>query len=308
MRIIDLQKKYRDTPASDLDLLLAAAIKKEKEFVYSHPEYPISIIHYLRFRWFIHLYKKGYSVAAITKHKEFYGLDFFVNKNVLIPRPDTELMVAEATKIMNYELRIKNDKTILIDVGTGSGCIPIAIMKTLAHKNINTFAIDISGSALMVAKKNAKKHNVKISFLRGNLLEPIIPRLGGAGLKARGGLVRPSLASEPPPTHPYPAQAGITIITANLPYLTEQQFQSESSIQREPKNALVAKNNGLALYEELFKQITKFKIYNLKFIILLEIDPAQTDKISKLIKTYLPDTKIETKKDLAGLYRLVKIF
>lgn len=259
----------------DLDLLKAHAINKPKEFLYSHPEYRLSIWEKLKLKYFLFLRQKGYSVAAITKHKEFYGLDFFVNKHVLIPRPDTELMVVEATRIMN-------DRTILIDIGTGSGCIPIAILKTLKHEPIKTLAVDISRSALRVAKKNATTHDVKIKFLQGNLLEPIIKNYS-----------------------PLLAPHSSIIITANLPYLTEQQFQEEPSIQQEPKIALVADKNGLVLYEELLQQV---KTADLNATIFLEIDPSQSEKISDLIKTNFPNAKFEIKKDLGGLDRLVKIF
>ncbi len=254
-----------------LDLLRAHAIKKPKEFLYSHPEYKLSFLESIYLKYFIFLYKKGYSVAAIVGHKEFYGLDFFVNKYVLIPRPDTELMVAEAIE----EIKKTNEKITLIDVGTGSGCIPISILKNLPE-SIQTYATDISNQALKVAQKNAKIHNVDIKFFQGNLLEPVLKQISDK-----------------------------IVITANLPYLTEQQFQSESSIQREPKNALVAKNDGLALYEGLLQQI---KTANLNTAVFLEIDPTQTEEISKLIKQYFPESKIEIKKDLSGLDRLVKIF
>ncbi|KKR35022.1 MAG: Release factor glutamine methyltransferase [Candidatus Magasanikbacteria bacterium GW2011_GWA2_40_10] len=300
MQIIDLQKKYQSIPTLNLELLLAAALHQTKEFIYTHPEYPISIIQYLRFRWFIHLYKQGYSIAVITKHKEFYGLDFFVNKNVLIPRPDTELMVAEAIEDIKYQV-LSSKETLLIDIGTGSGCIPIAILKTLTNKNINTFATDISRSALRVAKKNAKKHGVKINFLHGNLLEPVlsvIPATSGNPDNSTGYWIPNLIGND-----------NRVIITANLPYLTEQQFQQSPSIQKEPKIALTAENNGLALYEKLLKQITSL-ISNIKYPIsvFLEIDPSQTETIQKLIKQYLPNAITETKKDLNGLNRLVKIF
>ena len=302
MTIIDLQKKHPALTSFDLDLLLTAAIKKPKEFLYSHPEYRLSPWQRLRLKYFLFLQKKGYSVAAIAKHKEFYGLpagqaglDFFVNRHVLIPRPETELMVEEAAReITNVKLQMSNQiqnpnaKLILIDVGTGSGCVPISIFKTLQptptppKRGITLFATDISRSALRVAKKNAKNHRVNIKFLRGNLLQPILKKY--------------SLL----PT-PYSL-----IITANLPYLTEQQFQSEPSIQREPKIALVAEKNGLALYEELFKQIPLLPTPH-SLLLLLEIDPSQTEKISKLIKQYFPSANLAIKKDLAGRDRLVII-
>lgn len=280
-KIKEILNKFQILDQRDLEIFISEILDKDKSFVLSHWEYQLSLFQYLKLVYFIHLRKKGYSVASIIGHKEFYGLDFFVNKKVLIPRPETELIVEEVVDIMNNELRIKNDKTILIDVGTGSGCIPISILKNIKEP-IQTFAIDISKPALKVAKKNARTHKVNINFLHGYLLEPILKS--------------------------YNLQANRLIITANLPYLTTQQFQDEPSIQKEPKNALVANNNGLALYEELLKQIeSKLLIANCSMLIFLEIDPSQTKSISKIIQQNLPTANFEIKKDLAGLDRLVKI-
>ncbi len=280
-KIKEILNKFQILDQRDLEIFISEILDKDKSFVLSHWEYQLSLFQYLKLVYFIHLRKKGYSVASIIGHKEFYGLDFFVNKKVLIPRPETELMVEEVVDIMNNELKIKNDKTILIDVGTGSGCIPISILKNIKEP-IQTFAIDISKPALRVAKKNAEMHNTNINFLHGNLLEPILKS--------------------------YNLQVNQLIITANLPYLTTQQFQDEPSIQKEPKNALVANNNGLALYEELLKQIkSKLLIANCSMLIFLEIDPSQTKSISKIIQQNLPTANFEIKKDLAGLDRLVKI-
>src|SRR3989344_9530806 len=135
--ITQLRKTYPPhLSVSDLDILLSSTLKKPKEFIFAHPEYPISIIQYLRFRWFIHRYRQGYSVAAITHHKEFFDLDFYVNRHTLIPRPETEMMVEEVVaKISNIHYPIS-----LIDVGTGSGCIPIAIAKQLNDGTIGQLA------------------------------------------------------------------------------------------------------------------------------------------------------------------------
>ena len=128
---------------------------------------------------------------------------------------------------------------------------------------------------------------MKIKFLHGNLLEPILKiEHGSNGLNGFEQI----------------------IVTANLPYITEQQFQNEQSIQHEPKIALVAENDGLALYEKILQQIKQItNTYNLKTKTYFEIDPTQTDKIKILIKKYLPESNIEVKKDLAGLDRLVII-
>lgn len=292
--LVRLHKKDPSIDIIDLEILLAFAARKTKEFIFTHPEYTLSWLQKIKLAYFLHLRKNGYSVAAITGNKEFYGLDFFVNKNVLIPRPETELMVEEAVREIHDchaefisashgILKQVQDDIVLIDVGTGSGCIPISILKNLSE-SIQTFAIDISKSALRVAKKNGKKHGVDIQFLHGNLLEPLSQNLK------------------------FSLQNYSIIITANLPYLTEQQFQHECSIQREPKIALVAKSNGLALYEALLKQAASLISNNqYPIIMLLEIDPSQTQCIGELIKQHLPTANFKIKKDLAGLDRLAII-
>lgn len=284
MTIIDIQKRLKDYPALDIELLIANAINRPKEFLYAHPEYCLTLKEIAQFWYKFYSYKNRYSIAAITKHKEFYGLDFYVNKHVLIPRPETELMVAEAIDEIK---KSTNTNITFIDIGTGSGCIPIAILKSLESGPIQSFAIDISRRALRVARKNIKTHNVNINLLRGNLLKPLL----------KNDRLQDSL-----PTH----KANKLIITANLPYLTKSQFKNEPSIQREPKKALVAKKGGLALYEKLFTQVTLLPQNSAKFL-LLEIDPSQTVKIFALIKQMLPAATIQTKKDLAGLDRLVML-
>lgn len=283
MTIRELQRKYNSLDRLDLELLIAKSICKPKDFILIHPEYKLSFLENLRLLYFIYLRKQGYSVACIIGHREFYGLDFLVNKKVLIPRPETEMVVDEVIEILNNELKVIHDKIVLIDVGTGSGCIPISILKN-TKESVRTFAIDISKPALKIAQKNAKKHVVNIQFLHGNLLKPLFHN---------SKFILPNSK---------------LIITANLPYLTEQQFCSEKSIQKEPKLALVADKNGLALYEELLKQIKSLLLsFKFQISLFLEIDPSQTAEISNLIQQILPKAVFEIKKDLSGRDRLVKI-
>lgn len=251
----------------DAEILLSHTLGKPREYILAHPEKKINLFKKINFKNYINRRKNNEPVAYITGHKEFFGLNFIVNKFTLVPRPETEIIVEEALKEMK-----KNDY-LLVDVGTGSGCIPISISK---NKNTKAYATDISQKALKTAKKNAKKHNVSINFLHGNLLEPFIK------LKK---------------------QKQNILITANLPYLTEEQFAKELSISREPKLALVAKEQGLFLYKELLKQIKDFS----NTICFFEIDPLQTEKIKIIIKNTLPKSKIEILKDLSGNNRVVKI-
>jgi release factor glutamine methyltransferase len=268
MKVNEIIKKYQNSIGRiDAELLLVHILKKNREFVFTHSDQKINLLQKIKFIYLVKKRKIGYSVAVIVGHKEFFNLDFEVNKYTLIPRPETEVMVEKVLKIINLE-------STLIDVGTGSGCIPIAIAKNSIPKKI--IAIDISKKALKVAKKNAIKHNVKIKFIASNLLNKIttIPKN--------------------------------TIITANLPYLTEKQFQEEKSIQKEPKKALIAKNSGLEFYKKLFKKLKQKNAPN-GTVIFLEIDSAQNKKIKKLIKNIFPKSNILVHKDLKKLDRIIEI-
>ncbi|HBB37975.1 MAG TPA: peptide chain release factor N(5)-glutamine methyltransferase [Candidatus Magasanikbacteria bacterium] len=260
----------------DAELLLAHVLDKPREFLIAHDDEKIGIVATWQFRKLVKKRKNGIPLAYLTGHKEFFGLDFFVNKHTLVPRPDTELMVEE---VLQEIKKTRNQEITLIDIGTGSGCIPIAIATSIKqYNNITIFAADISKKALKIAKKNANKHNIDITFKHGNLLAPLHSTFC-------------ILHSE-------------IIITANLPYLTQTQFDEEPSIQHEPHSALVADKQGLALYEELLEQI---KTYHLTPITYLEIDPTQTSQISAIITRIFPHATIEIKKDLSGKDRVVTI-
>lgn len=283
----------------DAELIIAHVVDKPREFVVAHPEMKIKRLKDQKIKRLIAKRKAGVPLAYLTGHKEFYGLNFLVNKHTLVPRPETELIVELATNKIDgfFPLVVgsqrgvvsnQNKNLILIDVGTGSGCIPIAIKKTMeqySNGTITVLATDISKQALKIAYKNAKKHKVNIKFLHGNLLQPVIKKIAIGQFNNR-----------------------TMIITANLPYLTNKQYKSEPSIQHEPKSALVANNNGLALYEQLFTQIKLLiTYYLLPVTCYLEFDPSQSQTITKLTQKYLPQAKIQIKKDLAGLDRLIII-
>ncbi|MBI2436206.1 MAG: peptide chain release factor N(5)-glutamine methyltransferase [Candidatus Magasanikbacteria bacterium] len=290
MTISQILKKYHHIDLLDLQVILAHVLQKSREFLITHETEPISFFNQLKFKRLVNKRKSGISIAYLTGHKEFFRLDFLVNKHTLVPRPDTEILVETVISHITYHITHNNDKLTLVDVGTGSGCIPIAINKAIKQWNngtISVYATDISKSALNVAKQNAQIHNTKITFLHGNLLESFIQQYNNKTIEQYEHL----------------------IITANLPYLTEEQFTKEPSIHHEPKSALVAEKNGLALYEELLKQIAQScTTYHIPHITcFFEIDPNQTNTIQKLILNYLPKGHIIITKDLAGFDRVVKI-
>jgi len=273
------------SPDLDVEILLSYAINKPKEYLYSHPEKELTKPQIKKFQEYIKRRKKHEPVAYITGGKKFYGLTFKVNKNTLIPRPETELIVDEAINIVKASA--DKEKKIIIDVGTGSGCIAIALAKNFGRICGRIFAIDISKKALQVAKYNAKKNKIpadRIKFLHGDLLKPV------------EAVFRKSSS---------------IIITANLPYLSNDIYKNTSPEIRkyEPRPALIAEKDGLKYYKKLFAQIKKFLPYNSmqEFSILCEIDPSQTNIIQNLAKKHFTSSKIEIKKDLAGLNRLATV-
>lgn len=269
MEIFTTIKKYKNSiDKLDAELLLAYVLGKSREFIVSNPKQKISLLQKIKFLCLVRKRKSGWSTAVLTKHKEFFGLNFKVNKNVLVPRPDTEIMVEKVLDIITPE-------TTLLDIGTGSGCIPISITKNSKPKNV--FAIDVSKKSLKIAKENANTHNVKINFIHSNLLSHFS--------KLPNNL----------------------IITANLPYLTKKQFEEEKSIQKEPRVALIAKENGLALYRELLEQVKNKKSSSQKINLFLEINPEQKTELSKIIKKIFPELKVYFYNDFSNQIRIVGI-
>lgn len=224
----------------DAELLLAKAIEKSREYILSHPETP------LRKGWTLAQLKTNLKrrcmrepMAYILGQKEFYGRMFQVNKDVLIPRPESEVMI----ELLGG---LRPSRATIIDVGTGSGCL--AISATLKFPTSRVIATDTSKKALIVAKTNAKKYDAQVTFLEGSLLEPV---------RHKG--------FQP------------LIILANLPYVDESWREVSPETAYEPRDALYATDNGLELVLRLITQAKA--ILPKKSFLLLEADPRQHDAI-----------------------------
>jgi release factor glutamine methyltransferase len=280
--IAKLKKNKIKFPHLEAEVLLSCILKKPREYIFAHPEYELNKKQVTSYKLQVTRRLQGVPIAYLTGEKEFYALKFFVNKNVLIPRPETEMMVDAALALIK-----KDTAATIIDVGTGSGCVIITLAKRLAdfrfwNLDFGFYAIDVSDKALVVAIKNAKFHNVskQIHFIKNNLLDSI-PRSKIRNLKSK------------------------ILITANLPYLTPAQIKKSPSIKFEPRLALAAGPDGLRYYRHLFRQIRQAKMKNVT--ILCEIDPSQKVSIKRLAKKLLPLSSIEIKKDLRGHSRLAII-
>ena len=223
--------------------------------------------------------------------REFYGLNFKVNKNTLVPRPETELIVKLA--INSLKLSNSNKELVVADIGTGSGNIIVSIAKELKKSKFpfadyKLLGIDIFKKILSVAKQNAKYHGVdeKIKFLQGNLLKPILKKIRSK------------------------KSVSAYLILANLPYLSEKiYFSASKSVKKyEPKSALYSQKSGLSHYEKLFKQIKSLVTeHEPPIAIIIEISPEQKPLLLNLVKKYFPDAKTKFEKDLAGKWRACKI-
>lgn len=286
--------RLRHEPAPlDAELLLSFVLRKSREYLFTHPEKELSGAQIAKFGALAQRRQKGEPVAYILGKKEFFGLEFLVGKNVLVPRPETELLVEKAlSQILNTKYQTLDT---VIDVGTGSGNIIISIIKNIPdemRKKINFYSVDISSKALNIARKNAEKHKVKkyIKFVKTDLL---------------GYFIKKKLKLEN------------LLIVANLPYVSHKLYRKNlANLKFEPKNALVSSENGLSRYKKMFSQIKKFiQIADLncrqagcksQITLLLEISPEQKKSLLRVAKKEFPAGKIKFHKDLCEKIRILE--
>ncbi|WP_429971137.1 peptide chain release factor N(5)-glutamine methyltransferase [Fructilactobacillus sp. Tb1] len=210
----------------------------------------------------------GEPAQYIVGQTYFYGYPMQVNPSVLIPRPETEELVEW---ILNDNHK---DSLKVLDVGTGSGAIAIALKQQRPDWNIT--ASDISADALQVAKSNAELNHVDINFVESDLLTEFV------GQK-------------------------FDIILSNPPYIAhdEEKVMDQDVIDYEPDLALFAKHNGLFIYEELAKTVSDYLISDGK--LYLEIGFHQGPAVTDLLKTQNPAANVELRKDLADHDRMIKM-
>ena len=206
--------------------------------------------------------------AYITGRREFYGLDFYVDSRVLIPRPETELLVEKALEIAR-----EGTLSSIAEVGTGSGAVAISLALNLPQVKI--YATDISSAALEVAFINCRKHGVenRIYLLCGDMLDPL----------------------------PEP----VDLIVANLPYVRESELPCVNSVPFEPRLALDGGADGLDKIRSLCLQAgNRFRPGG---CLLLEIGQGQGEALTSFLRGLFPAAKIEVTPDLRGIDRVVSL-
>lgn len=202
----------------------------------------------------------------------FYGYRLNVDDSVLIPRPETEELVALV--LSSYDEAYKGQKIRICDVGTGSGAIAIALKKEENH--LEVYASDISEEALNTAKRNAKENDCEITFLKGSMLEPYIEN----GIKVK-------------------------ILVSNPPYIKTVETVEASVYDYEPHVALFGGEDGLKFYREIFENMDKvLEPHGMAFF---EIGYDQKERLSALAKEHFPAADVEVFRDINGKDRMLRI-
>ena len=217
--------------------------------------------------------EQGEPLGHVLGFEWFYGYRFKVNPDVLIPRPETEELVANI--LAAYDECFDGQDVDVIDVGTGSGAIAIPLRKEEAHLQVT--ATDISEQAVAVARKNAADNAADVTFLTGDMLEPFIE----AGIRC-------------------------DILVSNPPYIPVHEQMEHSVVDFEPHVALFGGEDGLKFYREIFANA--HRVIKEKAILAFEMGYDQGERLRALAKEHFPDARVEIIKDLSGKNRMLFVY
>ena len=250
----------------EAELLLAQVLKQDRIYLYANYDKPVNNWERSSYKEFVLRRVRGEPNAYITGQKEFMSLNMKVNPAVLIPRPETELLVEETLIICKERGKVR-----ICDIGTGSGAIAVSLAYYCPQAQV--YAGEISQSALAVAAENANIHGVQVDFRQGDLLEPFFEE-------------------EP-----------FDIIVANLPYIAANEYEELMREVRdyEPAQALLAGYDGLDLYRRMIPQARKLLLSG--GYIIIEIGWSQSAQVIEMLAGF---SQVQVKKDFAGIDRLVK--
>jgi release factor glutamine methyltransferase len=264
---------------SEAGSLVAHVLQRDRTFILSHAEDPIGLEQLKRFHDYLERRAQGEPLQYLTGHQEFFGLDFEVNRDVLIPRPETELLIETALKLAAGG----NVAPFICDVGTGSGCLAITLLHELRQNpGTRAVAIDISPAAVAVAKRNAARHAVieQLEFVISDCFASLDPK--------------------------NPRHSFFDLIVSNPPYVEERAL---AGLQREvrdyePRLALVAGPDGLMIIHRLLREAGDFLKTGGHF--LFEIGFSQSALVEQLIDTHKWKL-LKIHQDLQGIPRTVAL-
>jgi release factor glutamine methyltransferase len=278
------------------ETLLTFVLGVNRAYLYAHPEHALSREDQTRYDEVIGQRSAGVPSQYITGHQEFWGLDFLVSPAVLIPRPETEHLV-ETVLRLTRDVRMPR----IVDVGTGSGCIALALAHEL--KSAEVYAVDLSPDALEIARANAARLELepRVSFLHGDVLTPVEESYGGVQLsKDAGGCGRPGRSF---------CFAGTTFrdldfVVSNPPYVgwNEADKVQRAVFEFEPRMAVFAGSHGLDVIRPLIEQA--HPALKPGGYLVMEIGYSMRDAVLDLLDPILWDEP-SIVPDLQGIPRVV---
>lgn len=258
-------------PRQDAELLLQTVLRKERSFLFAHPEHPLNRKQQIQFNEWIELRSQHYPVQYIRGRQEFFSREFLVTPSVLIPRPETELLVEVSLR----HLEESDEGTLVLDIGTGSACIAVTLACEVPH--LSLVATDISPEALEIARRNARAHGCdqRIRFLLGDC----------AGAIGHGTL-------------------RFQLIVSNPPYVSTGEAENEgmdrSVLRYEPHRALFAGPTGLEVYRKIFSQAGD--LLRSGGVLVLELGYGRIQSVCRLAEAS-GWVLSESHRDLAGIER-----
>ncbi|MCY4021567.1 MAG: peptide chain release factor N(5)-glutamine methyltransferase [Chloroflexi bacterium] len=267
-----LQAAYRrlagcDSAGLDAQVLLAYALDAERVYLLANGTIELTGEQQRCYAELINRRAAGEPVAYIIGSKSFYDLELAVTPEVLIPRPETELLLEEALR-----LAALTPVCHAADIGTGSGALAVTFAKHMPGSQV--YATDISEMALRIARKNAKRHGVCIEFLQGDLAQPLVER-----------------------------GVSVDLLMANLPYIATEELDGLAVSKYEPAIALDGGDDGLACIRRMLGQLPQ--LCREGAWVLLEIGADQADKARRLVGETL-NAPCDVLQDYAGLDRIVR--
>ena len=263
-----LKQNKIDSSFSIARILLSSILNVEKEYFITHDLEEVAKTDIEKFNNNVEKIIWGYPLQYITHHQEFMKLNFYVNEDVLIPQPDTEILVEEVLKICNNNYAEKNIK--ILDLCTGSGAIAVSVSKNISKARIT--ATDISKKAIDIAKINAINNNVNINFIKSDLFKNIEDKFD--------------------------------IIVSNPPYIEKEVIKSlPKDVQYEPKIALDGGIDGLEFYRLIANDAYKFM--NNNGYLILEIGYNQKDNVINILEKENRYKSIINIKDYSGNDRAI---
>jgi release factor glutamine methyltransferase len=273
---------YSSTPRLDAEILLALALSIDRTTLHANLDRKITSAEYDRFCVFLTRRKAFEPIAYIVGKKEFYGLDFLVNRSVLVPRPESELIIEKSLRFLeNYN----SDPLTVLDLGTGSGCLAVTLAVELKkrQRRVDILATDLSGDALDIAAENALRHGVTedIAFLESSWF---------SALDQNEDL--------------------FDLIISNPPYISLKEQNLPRDLRHEPQEALFSGIDGLNDIEELISKASSF--LKTGGLFLCEIGESQKREIMELFLQINPQLNTPYKaitfyKDFAGRDRIMAL-